>query len=90
MPKFDLRFWTIFNGFEVVLGGMLGQTWAKKYKTSIDKLIDFWMAFGRALGCQMEATRASGPPVSGPRGEVKHGARRKTSRDLSQAKSEKC
>ena len=29
MPKFDLRFLTICNGFDVVLGGILMVKWTK-------------------------------------------------------------
>ena len=63
MPKFDLRFWTTFYGFDVVWGRHLEAKMKQKcIKKTTENLIDFWMAFGRALGCQMEATRASGCP----------------------------
>ena len=67
-------FGLIFNGFWVVFGAILGAKMVTKWvQKSIKKLMDFWIAPGRALGRHQGATTDSYPPVLGPRGRVGKG-----------------
>ena len=61
----------ILNRFLIVFGAILGaKGWLKWVQTSIKKVMDFWIASGRALGRQKGATAALGPSVQGRRGGV--------------------
>ena len=67
-------FEVMFNGFWMVLGGILGDKWVPKWvEKSIKKLMDFLIAPGRALKLQKETLTGSEWSVLGPRGRVGKG-----------------